>query len=124
MTRQCAVADALCRYGGKGGLQSREELCAQHTVNFTATVHIGYVATDIFVKQEGVCNPIRELPVAADGNVHIQANVPVYHPEGDGIGGTVFVAHNFFGVEVVDSLVHGGVSAEAESLAQSSKGAQ
>ena len=46
----------------------------------------------------------------------------VHHTEGHGAGSAVLVAHQFLGVEVVDSLILGRLTAEGETLTQLCKG--
>ena len=78
---------------------------------------LGDVAADVFVKQHGVCQTDTVLAETADADVHIDSRPLVHHPEGNGAGGTVLVAGELLGIEVVDPLVLGGFAAEGKALA-------
>lgn len=53
---------------------------------------------------------------AADGDVHIQANVAVHHAEGHGAGRSILVADNLLRIEEVDARVAPGLTAEGKPI--------
>ena len=115
MAGQGGIPDALGGNPCKRGLQSSEKLGFQLAVQLVAGVVLRYVAAYVLVEQHGVGDLVGILTVAADGNVHVEADVVVHDPEGDGGGGAVLVANQFLQVEEVHPLILGGVSAEGEA---------
>ena len=112
---QGGIPDALGGNSGKRGLQGSEKLGFQLAVQLVAGVVLRYVAAYVLVEQHGVGDLVGILTVAADGNVHIKADVVIHNPEGDGCGGAVLVAHQLLQVEEVHPLILGGISAEGEA---------
>ena len=65
---------------------------------------------------------IAVLAEAADGDVDIDPGALVDYAEGNGARGAVLIADELLGVEEVDPLILGGLSAEGESLGEILKG--
>ena len=61
---------------------------------------------------------IRIQTVALDGNVYIQTDVFVYHPEGNRLGSTVLIAYDLLCIYEIHSLILTGVSAEGKSATE------
>ena len=122
MGGQGGVADALLADAGEGGLQRGHQLGPELAVQCVAGVGVFHIAADIGVKQDGVDDAVAVLAEAPDGDVDVDAGPLVHHPEGHGVGGAVLVAHQFLGVDVVQALVGGGLTAEADPLAHLGKG--
>ena len=119
---QRRVADAHFGDLGKGRLQSRHQLGLKLAVNGLTGVAFGHVAADVLIEQHGVADAVGILAEAADGNVHIQTDVIVHHPEWYGAGGAVLVADELLGIEVIHPLILGRLAAEGETPAQRGKG--
>ena len=123
MSRKSAVSDA---HGGnlrKCGLERSEELGFELAVNFASGVASRYVAADVFVKEHRVRKAVAVFAEAADSYIHIKTDVLVNDSERYGACGSVLVADYLLGVEVIDSLVGAGVSAEGETLLEHLPGA-
>ena len=114
--RQRAVADAhlgnLCERRLKCGQQFALELA----VDLVAGVIALHVAADVGIEQHWVGHAIAVFAEAADGNVHVQADVIVHHPEGHRAGRSVFVAQDFLGIEEIDPLIPAGLAAEGKAV--------
>ena len=117
MARKGGIADALFRNSCEGGLEGGEQLAFQLAVQLHAIVFVRHVAADVGVEQQGVHQLIAVFAEAADGNIDIDAGPLVHNPEGHGRGRTILVADKLLGVEIVDSLILGGLAAKGETLA-------
>ena len=113
---QHGIADAHGTELGKGGLEGRHQVRSQRPIQRRTRVFLRDVAADIGVKQEGVHDPVAVFPKTADGDIHVDGSALIHHPESDRFGGAVFVAHDLLGIEIVDPLVLGRLSAEGEAL--------
>ena len=111
------VADAHLGDFREGRLEGGEKLGLHLAVQILPGIVIAHVAGDVGVEKDGVGDAVAVFAEAAHGDVHIQADPGVYHPEGNGGGGAVFVAHQLLGVEVIHPLVLGRLAAEGETLA-------
>ena len=60
--------------------------------------------------------------MAADGDINIQPDIPVYHTEGNRIGRAVFIAHNFLCINIVNTLSLRRFPAEGKPDAEIFKG--
>ena len=103
----------LCECGLQGGEQLRLHLPR----DLLGLKVLADVAADIGIEQHGVFQADAVLAEAADGDIDVDARPLVHHPEGDGAWGSVLVAGELLGVEIVDALVLGGLAAEGEALA-------
>ena len=121
MAGQSRVADAHLADAGKGGLQCGHHLGAHLAFQRVTGVLVFHISADIGVKQDGVDDAVAVLAEAADADVDVDAGTLVHDAERHGAGGAVLVAHQLLGVDVVDALVGGGLTAEAEPLADLSK---
>ena len=111
------VADAHVRDTGKRRLEGGEQLGLELTIDLASGVFLLHVAAQVGVEQDGVGDTIAVFAEAADGNIHVQSGVLIHHTEGHGRGGTVLVAHQLLGIEIVDALILGRLAAEGEALA-------
>ena len=75
------------------------------------------VAADVGVKQHRVLEADAVLAKAANADVQVNARTLIHHAERNRAGCTVLVAGQFFGVEVVDALILGGLAAKGKALA-------
>ena len=98
-------------------LQSSQKLGLQLAVNAITGVNITDIAHDALIEQKRVGNLIAVFAKALDADIHIKTDIAVYNTERNGIGGTVFVADDFLGVEVINTLIICRVTAERETLA-------
>ena len=119
---QGAVADAHGGDLGECGTQCCQKLGLQHGVQTVTGVVLGDIGAYILVEQHGVTDPVGIFTEAADGDIEIDGCPLIHHPEGHGAGGAVLVAHQFLGIEVVNSLILGGLTAEGEALTHGGKG--
>ena len=124
MAGQRAVTDAHVGNLGKSGLQSGHQLGFEHTVDLVAAIALGHVAADIGIEQQGIDDLVRELAVAADGNIDVQADILIHDAEGHGIGRAVLVADDLLGVEIVNTLILGRIAAEGKALADGLEGVE
>ena len=115
--RKLGIANALGRDLGEGGLKRRQKLALQLAVNLLAGIGVLHVAAHIRIEQQRVHHLVAVLTEAADGDVDVNTSAIVHHAEGHGRGRAVLVAHELLDVEVVHTLVHGGLAAEGEALA-------
>ena len=113
---QGAVAYAHVRYLGKGGLERGQQLALELAVYLVAGIVALDVAAHVGVEQYRVGHAIAVLAEAADGYVHIQADVVVHHAEGHRAGRAVLVAQYLAGIEVVHALVLARLAAKGEAV--------
>ena len=118
MAGQRGITDAHVADFGEGRLQRREQLAFQLAVDGVAGILPVDVAAHIGVEQHGIGNFVAVLAVAADGDIHIEADVVVDDAERHGVERTVLVADNLLGVKVIDALVVRGLTAAEEALAE------
>jgi len=78
-------------------------------------------ADGVEVPQGGVDGAVAVLAEAADADVDVDAGTLIHDAERHGAGGAVLVAHQLLGVDVIDALVGGSLTAEAEPLTDLSK---
>ena len=113
---QGAVTDAHIGDGGEGGLQGGEQLGFELAVDALAGIFTLYVAAHVLIEQHGVGDAVAVFAKALDGDIHIQADVPIDHAEGHGAGRAVFVAGDLLGVEEIDALILASLAAKGEAL--------
>ena len=111
------VADAHLGDSGKSGLEGGHQLGFQLAVNALPGIFPGEIAADVLIKQHGVADPVGILAEAADGNIGIQTDVAIHHPEGNRAGGAVLIADQLLGIEIVHPLILGRLTAEGEAFA-------
>ena len=121
MAGQSRVADAHLADAGEGGLQCGHHLGAHLAFQRVTGVLVFHISADIGVKQDGVDDAVAVLAEAADADVDVDAGTLVHNAERHGAGGAVLVAHQLLGVDVIDALVGGSLTAEAEPLTDLSK---
>ena len=121
MAGQSRVADAHLTDAGEGGLQCGHHLGAHLAFQRVTGVLVFHISADIGVKQDGVDDAVAVLAEAADADVDVDAGTLIHDAERHGAGGAVLVAHQLLGVDVIDALVGGSLTAEAEPLADLSK---
>ena len=114
---QGRIANAHLTDAGERRLQRRHHLGAHLALEGVAGVLIFHISADVGVKQDGVDDAVAVLAEAPDAHVDVDACPLVHHTEGHRAGSAVLVAHQLLGVDVVDALVVGGLTAEAEPLA-------
>ena len=85
-------------------------------VDLRAVVNVLNVAANVCVEENRVCDLVTVRAETFYRNVHVKPNVLVDDAEGNRRGRSVFVADNFFGVKVVDSLVTAGIAAESKTF--------
>ena len=124
MPGQAAVADAHVGNFRKSGLQSGEQLGFHLAFQPVPGVFAAEIAAHIGIEQQRVADMEAVLAEAADGNLPIQVDIPVHHPERHRAGSAVLVAHQLFQIEIVNSLVLGRVAAKGKTLAHGFKGFQ
>ena len=115
--RQRRIADAHFGDLGERGLERRQQLALELAVDLLTGVVSLHVAADVGVKEHRVGHAVAVFAEAANGDIHIEADVVIHHAEGHRAGRTVFVAHQLLGVEVIDALIHRGLAAEGKALA-------
>ena len=113
---QCAVADAHLGDLAEGGLQRGQQLALELAVDLGAGVVALHVAADIGVEQHGIGDAIAVFAEAADGDVHVQADVLIHHAEGNCARRAVLVAGNLARVEEVDALILARLATEGEPV--------
>ena len=115
---QSAVADAHFGNSAERHAQRAQQLGTKLLVQAAAGIGFGNVAADMLVEQHRVADAIGEHTEAAQTHIHVKTHVVVHHPEGDGAGGAVLVAGDLLGVEVVNALILGRLSAEGKALSE------
>ena len=105
----------------RGGLQCGHHLGAHLAFQRVTGVLVFHISADIGVKQDGVDDAVAVLAEAADADVDVDAGTLVHDAERHGAGSAVLVAHQLLGVDVIDALIGGSLTAEAEPLADLSK---
>ena len=118
MHLQGAVADAHFGNPSEGHAQRAQQLGTKLFVQPAAGIGLGNVAADMLVEQNRVADAVGEHAEAAQAHIHIKTHVIVHHPEGDGAGGSVLVAGDLLGVEVIDALILGRLCAEGKALSE------
>ena len=118
------IADALLGDLGKGGLQGGQQLGLELTVEPVTGEAVGDVAADVGVEEDRVADAVAVFAEAADGDVDINARALVDDAERHRRRRTVFVADELLGIEVVDALVLGRLTAEGEALADVFEGGE
>ena len=108
----------------KSGLQGADKLGFQLAVQLVTGVVLRNIAANLGVEQQRVGNAVGINARAADGNIHIQTDLGIHHPEGDGIGRAELIVQQFLGVEIIDPLILAGVAAKGEALAHRLEGLQ
>ena len=85
---------------------------------------VGDVAADVGVEEDRVADAVAVFAEAADGDVDVDARALVDDAERHRRRRTVFVADELLGIEVVDALVLGRLTAEGEALADVFEGGE
>ena len=114
--RQRRIADAHFGDLGERGLERRQQLALELAVDLLAGVVALHVAADVGVKEHRVGHTVAVFAEAANGDVHIEADVVIHHAEGHRAGRSVFVAQNLLGVEEIDALILSGLTAEGKAV--------
>ena len=60
--------------------------------------------------------------MTADRDIHIQSDVSVHYPEGYRISRSVFISGDLLGIDIINSLILGGIAAEGNTLSDLLKG--
>ena len=116
MARNCTVADAHAGNLGKSRLQSRQQLTLQLRIELISGVLIFHISADVHIEQDRILDLVGILTEALDGDIHIQIDIGVDNAERNRVRGTVLIADDILGVEIIDPLIRPGVSAEADTL--------
>ena len=116
VARQLGVPDAVLADPGKRRLQRRQQLRLQLAVQPVTGVRLADVAAHVGVEQHGVADVVAVLAEAADAHVDVDARALIHHAEGHGRRRAVLVPDQLLGVEVVDPLVLGRLTAEGEAV--------
>ena len=122
MSGQGAVADAHGGNFGKGRSQGREQLGFQLAVDAFSGKIPGDVGADLFIEHNGIADPVGIFTEAADGDIRIQTDILIHHPEGNRIGGAVLVAHELLQIKIVYPLIPGHVTAEGKAASKGPEG--
>ena len=116
MAGQLRVADAILADLGKGGLEGGQQLGFQLAVQLVSGIGLRHVAAHIGIEQGGIADAIAVLAEAANAHININTGPLIHHAEGHGIGGAILVSDQFLGVEVIDTLILGSLTAEGEAV--------
>ena len=116
MARERAVADAELGDASESGLHGGQDLGLEHRIDLVAGVNVRHVAAYVSVEDHRVDDAVGVFAVAADGDVHVEADILIDDSERNGRRSAVLVAGDLLDVEVVDPLIASGDAAELESL--------
>ena len=116
MRGQRRVAHTVCTNARKGGLQRGQQLAFELAVQIFPSVFLCHVAAHVGIEQHGIDNPVAVLAEAPQANVHVDARPLIKHAERHRRRGSVLVAGQLLGVEIVDALCARRFSAEREAL--------
>ena len=122
LTRQLTGAQLQLGQGAQGGLQRGDELGLQLGIDPVSAVLIFLIAADIGIEQQRIRDLVGVHAIAADLHGTAHPDPLVHHIEHDGTGGTELVVHDLLHVEVVHSLISGGIASEGEPLADRLEG--
>ena len=116
MRGQRRVAHTICTNACKGGLQRSQQLAFELAVQIFPPVFLCHVAAHVGIEQHGIDNLVAVLAEAPQTNVHVDARPLIEHAERHRRRGSVLVAGQLLGVEIVDALRARRFSAEREAL--------
>ena len=116
MRGQRRVAHTICTNACKGGLQRGQQLAFELAVQIFPPVFLCHVAAHVGIEQHGIDNLVAVLAEAPQTNVHVDARPLIEHAERHRRRGSVLVAGQLLGVEIVDALRARRFSAEREAL--------
>ena len=122
MCRNSAVPDSLLGNLRKSRLKRCQKLRLQLGIDLVSCIRSVNISADILIEQNRILYPVCIFTEAGDRDIHIQANIRINHAERHRIGSSILVSDDFLRVEVIDSLIHSGIPAEAHALAKGLEG--
>ena len=114
--RQFGIIDALCGNFTECRLQCSQQFGFQLAVPLAPQVLVGSVAGNGGIEQDRVNDLVAVFAKAADTYQQGTSGVLFNNLEGNFRRGAVFVADNFFCVEVVNALILTGIAAEGKTF--------
>ena len=108
----------------KSRLKGAYELGLELRVDLGALELVRNIRANVGVEQQRVCDTVGIHTVAAKVNVHIEVDALVAYAERNRVVRTKLVVHQFLGIEIVNSLILAGVTAERKTLADLLEGIQ
>ena len=118
MTRKRTVADSHPGNLREGRLQSCQKLAAELGIDLISRVIFLDISTDVLIEEDRIHHSVRIFAVAADRDVHVEADILVHNTERDCVRCAVLVSDDLLRVEEVDSLVPRRVAAHGETLSK------
>ena len=122
MRRNLVGAELLVGESAERRLESGDKLCLELHIDFCSLVILFYVAANVGVEEKRVCDFVGIDTAAANGNIEVETDFVINNTEENRVLSTELVVYELLGVEVVNSLVLCGVSAEGETLTDSLEG--
>ena len=121
MARKCRIADSHCGNLCECRLKSGKKLAFKLAVKLISGIFGGNISADVGIEKNRVADMIAVFAEAADVDINIDSRSFVNNAERNGAGSSVFVSDKLFGVEIIDSLIFAGISAEGKTFSDGGK---
>ena len=110
------VADTHVAYFRECRLEGCQKLGFELGVDLVSRIAVFHIAADVSVEEDRVGDPVAVFAEATDRDVYIYSRSLVHYSEGDRGRRAVFVPDDLLGIEIVNSLILGGVARECKAL--------
>ena len=111
LTRSRAQDADFC----KSRLKRRQKLTFELAVNLLAAVFTFHITANLFIEKDWIDDVIAVLTEALDVEIGVDSCALVHHAERNRSRRSVFVANDFFRIEVIDTLILTRIAAERKT---------
>ena len=121
VARKCGISDSHCGNLCKCRLERCQKFALELAVKLASLILICYVSAYVGVEKNRVADMIAVFAEAADIDINIDSCSFINNAERNGAGSSVFVSDKLFGIEIIDSLIFAGISAEGKTFSDGGK---